>query len=504
MSATTPASLRVLSVFAESQIEGRRIVVFGQATSGFAQCLVEAGARLVHVYDTDLGRLAEAASLGLPRHVSYAQLSQAGAAIRDGSFDIGFIEDLALADDANDWLSRLEQALSPRGQAYILSANPEHPSQSADKGSNAIGYYEFYDLLSTRFEEIKMLAQVPFFASAIVDFAAEDDFDFSIDNSLLPSSSEIPEWYLAAVSQRSFDVEPFSIIQLPIAETIGKEKRNSGDNLLRQLRASELQAKERAESLHEENSEYRRQLQLLQARISEAEEVAKIQSALKEQELWAKKLEVRAKNADERASEIEAELARARQQSERFAQVEAQRNRAEEELKTLKAKRSDDGNLAGAVKELKLERDKLQQEVDRLISIQQKLSEKLRNTETQLADLLAQNANLEADAADFDESAELEEFEAQLRDRGLYILELEAEQKRSLARIEKLTAQITPHDDEEAPSELILVKARNRELGQQNSALQAELQLLRWQLLLQEQSGLPPTAPSKSESSPTI
>src|SRR5690242_10110698 len=84
-----------LAAYAESLVAGRRVLVFGNAMSGFAQDLVERGARLVHVYDEDAERAAEARARSDGRSILCAPLIEAGLALRQSAFDLGVIENLA-------------------------------------------------------------------------------------------------------------------------------------------------------------------------------------------------------------------------------------------------------------------------------------------------------------------------------------------------------------------------------------------------------------------------
>ena len=78
----------VVSAFAQSQIEGRCVLVFGSAMGSVWEKVLERGARLVHVCDPNPERLAEAAAKNTLQSVSFAQLSsQTPLAVRDGAFD---------------------------------------------------------------------------------------------------------------------------------------------------------------------------------------------------------------------------------------------------------------------------------------------------------------------------------------------------------------------------------------------------------------------------------
>ena len=52
----------VLSAYLEPLLRGRRVAILGDATIGLADELSQRGARLLHVYDPDAARVAEAKS----------------------------------------------------------------------------------------------------------------------------------------------------------------------------------------------------------------------------------------------------------------------------------------------------------------------------------------------------------------------------------------------------------------------------------------------------------
>src|SRR5262245_31067069 len=85
-----PHPSMVLAAYVEPLARGRRVAVFGDATSGLAERICERGARLCHSFDPDPARAAEALSrLGTPRPPSlhHAPLA-ADLGVRDGAFDL--------------------------------------------------------------------------------------------------------------------------------------------------------------------------------------------------------------------------------------------------------------------------------------------------------------------------------------------------------------------------------------------------------------------------------
>jgi hypothetical protein len=253
-----------LAAYAEAWINGAKVVVFGDALSLLAERLVERGARHVQVYDADAARAAEANAASTLKQVSYAPLDLAGIALRDGAFDVGIVEDLAVAgQNPSVLLSTLGRALSRRGLALICSRNPDVSERlisdratggSASGGSvsggdasgeQPLGYYDFYDAVSQHFEEVRMLGQTPFVGYAIADFSAADASEVRIDTALLPGGAEEPERFLALASALPVSTDAFSVIQLPLSELeLGGERRDAEPVAKEALERAEL---ERAE-----------------------------------------------------------------------------------------------------------------------------------------------------------------------------------------------------------------------------------------------------------------
>ena len=208
-----------LAAFAEPLVRGRRVAVLGDATLPLGQALLERGARLVHLYDPDPGRVAQALASrsGAPAPV-VAELTE-DLGVRDGAFDFVFVPDLPLLGDAPALLRRVTRLLSASGVALFASPNPEverfllPPSPALEE---ALGYYDLYDVISAEFAEVRMLGQAPFTGYSIVDFS-EPDPDVAVDTSVL-DDPEAPEWYIAIASQRRVMVEAYSIVEIPLAD----------------------------------------------------------------------------------------------------------------------------------------------------------------------------------------------------------------------------------------------------------------------------------------------
>ena len=206
-----------LTVYAEELVSGARAAIFGNATLGLAEELAERGARLVHVYDTDATRVAEATAKRQDRTIFYAPLPESGdVGVRDGAFDLVIVPDLSLADDAGALLALVRRVLSPAGAALIASPNTEasRPLIAIPKPRAALGYYELYEAVAAHFTTVRMIGQAPFVGYAVAEFSVEDP-EPTIDSSLAESEGKEPDWFWALASDRNVRLEPFALIELP-------------------------------------------------------------------------------------------------------------------------------------------------------------------------------------------------------------------------------------------------------------------------------------------------
>lgn len=224
--AEAPAhAAHALAAFVEPLIRGRRVAVLGPATLALGDSLVDRGARLVHVYDPDPGRAAEALArrAGESRGPVIGELSE-DLGVRDGAFDVVIVPDMTVLggaglEDAASVVERVRRLVSPSGVALFASPNPEAERflMAPSPGVNdALGYYELYDEISLQFSEVRMFGQAPFVGYSIVDFS-EAEPEVEVDTSAL-EEPEAPEWYVAIASERRIDAGAYSIVGLPLAD----------------------------------------------------------------------------------------------------------------------------------------------------------------------------------------------------------------------------------------------------------------------------------------------
>jgi len=300
-----------LAAFAEKFIEGRRVLVFGNALSPFWEQLIERGARLVHVCDSDASRVAEAAARNTSQNVSFAPLGGAGLAVRDGAFDVGFIDNLATFADPAQTAHKLKRALSPRGVAIVAAPNPdmEQPlvGGAVDAGQK-LDYYTLYDLVHREFPVVRMVGQMPFVGYSVAELAPAEDPEPCLDAGFVPGGTEEPEWFVAVASHVDLEFEPFLVVQLAHETLLKSGTERLLREQLRAARGAERSAVERLARLEVEQRRVAEVAERHQKDVDLARQIRLLQEELERKESWIMQLEARAATADARADEADQEL----------------------------------------------------------------------------------------------------------------------------------------------------------------------------------------------------
>ncbi|MGE3673416.1 MAG: hypothetical protein AB7K71_27325 [Polyangiaceae bacterium] len=468
-----------LAAYVESLLEGRRAIVFGDSSSDIAERLLERGARLVHVYDPDSSRVAEAATRNTSRSVSYAPLGEGGLAVRDGAFDVAIVEDLSAEADPAGLLRKVKRCLGPRGAALIATRNPDvRISLLPSTAQPRLSYYELYDAVSGEFEEVRMLGQTPFVAYAVVDFAPEGEPAVSLDNGFVPGGAEEPEYFVALAAQRELKLEEFAVIQLSARDALAQRGGSVSSRQHEAVVARERSARGRLEKLEAELEKL--QAQLSEAGASRGEQSAKLEAAKAqaaqaakeaaskdeaararriaelEREVdkrgrWISELEARAAAADARADSIQGEFDKA---SRKWSGLAAELDAARRELEVMSESGArqqqqdrDTGRLEGRLKELEAERRRAEERAERAERERTQTQDKLKQVEEQResardragklqAELRHAETNLKQAESKLSEVAvsgsrenadELNRLEHALRERGGEIRRLQAE-----------------------------------------------------------------------------
>ena len=244
----------VLSAYVEPLIRGRRVAVLGDATVGLAEELAQRGARLVHAYDPDPVRAAEAMarlSSGRTHQISYAVLA-GDLGVRDGAFDAVIVPDLSIFLDPAEVMRRVRKLCAASGVAVIVAPNartgarllvPEAPAGATPRSSAPPGYYELYDLVSLQFPRVRMVGQAPFVGYTVADFAPGTEPEVSVDTSLLTASEE-PEYFIAVAGERTVTLEAYTVIELPWAEVLAASSA-ANEPAIQSPRAAEEREEER-------------------------------------------------------------------------------------------------------------------------------------------------------------------------------------------------------------------------------------------------------------------
>jgi SAM-dependent methyltransferase len=383
-SASLPHPSLVLGVYGEELAHGARAAIFGSATLGLAEELASRGARLVHVYDIDVARVAEATARSHDRSIFYAPLPEGGdVGVRDGAFDFVLVPDLSLFPDPAAIVALIRRILSPLGAALIASPNADAkaPLIHVEAAGNALGYYELYETIATHFASVRMIGQAPFVGYAVAELSVEDP-EPTIDSSLAESEGKEPDWFLALASDRSLRLDPFALIELPVQLFSAAARREQNDDVVASP-ASEMESRGPPSGT-------------VLINILEAEREAALESLRQqEQALQAERF---------RADRVAQELAAAREEVDLLRE----RCRAmEERLGDEEAKRS--------ILETQLDRSRHDPELD-------VLRERVRAAEERVVGWEA-SARAIAD----EREGEIAKLEAQLRGRGREIQELRAE-----------------------------------------------------------------------------
>jgi hypothetical protein len=320
----------VLGVYGEELAHGARTAVFGDATLGVAEELALRGARLVHVYDTDAARVAEANARSHDRSIFFAQLPEGGdVGVRDGAFEFVVVPDLSLYADPAAIVALVRRLVSPLGAVLIASPNTDAkaPLLRVGHSHRALGYYELYEAIAGHFASVRMIGQAPFVGYAVAELSVEDP-EPTIDSSLAESEGKEPDWFLALASDRNLRLDAFALIELPLQVLVNAAVGEANDNVLAApalesgtssggsgtvlINILEAEREAALESL-------RQQEQALQAERIRADRALQELSAAREE---VDLLRERCRALDERTSELDA----------RVDEVEARRSTAEAHL----------------------------------------------------------------------------------------------------------------------------------------------------------------------------
>jgi SAM-dependent methyltransferase len=251
-----------LAVYVEPLAVGRRVLVIGDSSLGLGTRLAELGARAVCVWDPDpvrASREAERAPLGvIVRALAQGSASEGlrprGQTVdemdeRSGSFDLAVIGNLELFDDAEDLLARVRRLVGDHGVALVAA-----PNREGTANPDAFDYYELFDLVAREFEDVTMIAQLPFFGVALAELGEKGDESPTVSvDTQLASGDRSPDAFVALASQSGVRLDPYAIVELPSRPPAAEDEEDEEEEQaeadaaeLEILRASLAEARLRA------------------------------------------------------------------------------------------------------------------------------------------------------------------------------------------------------------------------------------------------------------------
>ena len=437
-----------LAAFAESLVEGRRVVVLGSALSPTPRLLLDRGARLVHVCDPAPLRVAEALRRPSVPGLSLSTLSDDEIAAREGAVDFVLVEHLG-AFDARSVVEKTKKLLAVRGVAMFVTPNREARRPllpTAEPAAAPLDYYALYDLVKAEFEVVRMLGQAPFVGYAVVDFAPEGDPEPVVDSEFVPRGSEEPELFVAVAARHRPSLPGHALVQLPLesvllsaapAERPARPERagpppelvrklEQQETWIRELEARAATADERADLAQDELETLRDELanerdvatkQAADTALQSAEAARHAEATARRSELAAKDGEALARKAEATARQSEAA---ARQAETAARQAEAAARQAEAAALAQKAELN---------AELELER----QETEAARRERDAFATRIRDLEAELEEKAGELAAFGSEAQG-EHARELFALEERLSDRGQEIRRLE----RDLAEAERI------------------------------------------------------------------
>ena len=452
----------VLAAFAESLVEGRRVVVLGSALSPTPRLLLERGARLVHVCDPAPLRVAEALRRPSIQGLSISTLNDDEVAAREGAVDLVLVEHLG-AFDARSVVEKAKNLLAVRGVALFVTPNREARRPllpPAEPAAAPLDYYALYDLVKAEFEVVRMLGQAPFVGYAVVDFAPDVEPEPVVDSDFVPRGSEEPELFVAVAARYRPSLPGHALVQLPLESVllhaapaerpVRPERAAPPPELVRKLEQQETWIREleaRAATADERADLAEDELETLRERLASEQDAAERLAANTAQQAseFARRGEAAARQADVTARDAEAS---ARQAEARAHQAEAKAHQALSDAREVEAAARQaeatarqagaaarDAEAAAVARQAELsselEREREETEVAR--RERDAFATRIRDLEAELEEKSSELAAFGSEAQG-DHARELLALEERLAERGQEIRRLE----RELAEAERI------------------------------------------------------------------
>jgi SAM-dependent methyltransferase len=458
-----------LVAYVEAFCRQARVLWVGDARSALPKALIDRGARLVYACDRDPLRRREAQARSQDRAITFGSLDDGPAALREGYFELALVENLAAESNPVEVLATIARLLSPRGVALVAAPNPDakRPLLASAPSQRPLDYYALYDAVISQLPEVRMLGQVPFVGYAVVDFSAEGDPNPVLDTSLAPPRGEEPDYFVALASRERRALEEYAVIQLCAADVLkaNASKAEVVPSPVPVVAAAPLTPAPAPA-----------------VKPAVAPSQAALEQRLAKQELWIGELEARAGTADERADAAESELDELRERlgnleqihNQQRAELTQQRDALKGEGEQLR-RRLNELDERSAAKEAELQA--LKRELAQRLAAKE--AESLAEKQELERRLAAQQAELSALQTGSEGASDLERLEAQLRQRGERVLELE----RDLAEAERVGRELVRKLREPAAA------SNAQSLAERLALAEAELITLRWSLELAKGGG---------------
>jgi len=474
---TRPASAaEPLVAYVESRCAHARVLYLGRADSPAVALLAEKNPRALLVCDTDAARRAEAQARATGRNVSFGSLDDGPATLRESFFDVVLVENLSAEAEPKKTLEKLSRLLQPRGVAVVATPNPdaEQPLVTGSVANTSVDYYALYDATIDVWPEVRMLGQVPFVGYAVVDFSSEGEPSPVLDTSLVPATGEEPDYFIAIASREKQVLEAYAVIQLPLAQI------REGSEQPAQALPQSASASAAAETLERELGELRARFSQQEKWIEELEG----RSAAADERADAAEAEL------EQINEQRTKLAdSAEQHGKQKLELGAERDRLRSERDALRterdALRTERDSLRGDRDGLRTERDSLRGDRDGLRTERDALGlerdslrterDSLRSArDAQRAELSQAGKTHERERAELaaDQAALRKELEAMTRRAASLDTTLSEKETELAAKRQELQALLA---DEQAASEQNRLEAQLKERGDRIAQLEREL-----------------------------
>jgi hypothetical protein len=409
-----------LLVYAEPLAQDAHAIVIGDSESSVAERLIEGGARSVYVFDPDPARVARVAR-SVPRGVIVKPFIDE-LDVRDGTFDLAVIPDLADLNDPRDAVARLRGAIARNGALVALGrARTEGDARRVFRGKlgqAALSYDDLYDLFASHFDDVSLTGVLPFTGVVFAQLGVEDPA-VSVETRLV--QQEAPTVFVVVAGDHRPDLDPYAIVQIDQPE---EGPRSLSDE--RALEAQSAQMKLTAELLAAQVEELKERQVVTDVRALEV--AAALERAVQERDA-----------ALTRAMEIETVLAAAQQSLGTIERtlLEAERGMLERDdrIAALSAELDARNSAAGNFNQMMLRAER----AEAALSIaQDELSSRLNPTALERAERAEQELATIAEA----HAAETARYESQLRDRARFIAALEKELVRREQMVKELVASV--------------------------------------------------------------